>query len=249
MLNDFTEGQGVFQIYNESEDYFASIAIYSDEVEGAYNKDNIYYDYTFLALYTDTVEAGYIQVEFKKYASDTVTVIAVGDTTKVDASLMGKDGNIYHIVMKHYIPTPTSFVDVNIENGKAFSDPEEGTITFAGSNSDYVLALYLLNNGAGTYTTDDVIYLNDDEGTYLLNSTTDVMPLIISANITVADDYSFTAQFISTDAVQYNITFKATETALDNTTLDATPAQKLIRDGQLVIIKGGVEYNALGVQL
>ena len=29
----------------------------------------------------------------------------------------------------------------------------------------------------------------------------------------------------------------------------ATPAQKLIRDGQLVIIKGGVEYNALGVQL
>lgn len=249
ILNDFTEDQGVFQIYDESEEHFISIAAYSEQLVGGYNKNDIYYDYTILALYTDTVEAGYIEVEFKKYASDTITVKVVGDTTVVDASLMGKDGNIYHIVMKHYIPTPTSFVDVAIDNGKAFSDPEEGTVTFAGSNSDYVLALYLFNNGAGTYTTDDVIYLNDEEGTYLLNTTTDAMPLIISANITVADDYSFTAQFISTDAVQYNITFKATETALDNTTLDAAPAQKLIRDGQLVIIKGGVEYNALGVQL
>ena len=252
-LNDFTESMGALQVYNENEDYFTSIAIYSDHVEGGYNKDNIYYDYTFLAIYTDTVEDGYIEVNFKKYASDTVTVKVVGDTTMVDASLMGKDGNIYHIVMKHYIPTPTSFVDVVFDNGKAYANADDygNLMDFTAENDTYRIGVNLNWTGAGTYTQEDMNGLNNygEEASYLANVTNEQFIDIIAATMTVADDYSFTAQFISTDAVQYNITFKATETALDNTTLDATPAQKLIRDGQLVIIKGGVEYNALGVQL
>ncbi len=252
-LNDFTESMGALQVYNDGDEYYASIAIYSDHVESGYNKDNIYYDYTFLAIYTDTVEDGYIEVEFKKYASDTVTVKVVGDTTMVDASLMGKDGNIYHIVMKHYIPTPTSFVNVVFDNGKAYASADDygNLMDFTAENDTYKIGVNLNWTGVGTYTQEDMNGLNnyDEETSYLVNVANRQFINIIAATMTVADDYSFTAQFISTDAVQYNITFKATETALDNTTLDATPAQKLIRDGQLVIIKGGVEYNALGVQL
>lgn len=252
-LNDFTESMGALQVYNDGDEYYASIAIYSEQVEGGYNKDDIYYDYTFLAIYTDTVEDGYIEVNFKKYASDTVTVKAVGDTTMVDASLMGKDGNIYHIVMKHYIPTPTSFVNVAFDNGKAYSSTDDYgyLMDFTAANDTYQIGVNLNWTGAGTYTQEDMNGLNNygEEASYLANVVNKQFIDIIAATMTVADDYSFTAQLISTDAVQYNITFKATETALENAALDAAPAQKLIRDGQVVIIKGGVEYNALGVQL
>ena len=153
----------------------------------------------------------------------------------------------------HYIPTPTSFVNVVFDNGKAYASADDygNLMDFTAENDTYKIGVNLNWTGVGTYTQEDMNGLNnyDEETSYLVNVANRQFINIIAATMTVADDYSFTAQFISTDAVQYNITFKATETALDNTTLDATPAQKLIRDGQLVIIKGGVEYNALGVQL
>lgn len=37
-------------------------------------------------------------------------------------------------------------------------------------------------------------------------------------------------------------------TAIDNTTL-RTPSVKTIENGQLVIIRDGVKYNAMGIQL
>ena len=163
---------------------------------------------------------------------------------------MGKDGNIYHVVMKYYIPTPTQFINVTLTGTvDAATYAEYGLTNFEAADENYAISLLLECNGAGTYTMDALYGMNSTQGSYLGDMQTKYIIDIVSANIVLAADNSFTAQFISTDARQFNITFTPSMTALSNTTADEAKALKVVRNGQLVIIKNGVEYNALGAQL
>lgn len=161
---------------------------------------------------------------------------------------MGKDGNIYHVVMKYYIPTPTQSIDVTL-TGTVDADTYAGFTNFEASDENYAISLLLACDGAGTYTMDDLYGMNSPQGSYLGDMQTKYIIDIVSANIVLAADNSFTAKFISTDARQFNITFTPSMTALSNTTANEAKALKVVRNGQLVIIKNGVEYNALGAQL
>lgn len=233
-----------FQIQGSSTEYYASVCVNTSHLTGTFGKADIDYKYTAVTFDGET----YIYA--KEYDSNTVNVSLSADTTIVEASVMGKDGNIYHIVMKYYIPTPTQSIDVTLTGTVDKEDADYGYVDFEASNADYALVLQLTSyTGAGTYTINDLYGINDPDGSYLGDMQTQNIIDIVSANIVLAADNSFTAQFISTDARLFNITFTPSMTALSNTTADEAKALKVVRNGQLVIIKNGVEYNALGAQL
>ncbi len=234
-----------FEISGMNDSYYVVLDIISNQVVGTYGKTD--FDYAYTAIYAIGGDSE-TKIAVKEYDSNTATVSVKGDTTIVDASVMGKDGNIYHVVMKYYIPTPTQSIDVTL-TGTVDADAEYGLTNFEASDENYAISLLLACDGAGTYTMDDLYGMNSTQGSYLGDMQTKYIIDIVSANIALAADNSFTAQFISTDARQFNITFTPSMTALSNTTADEAKALKVVRNGQLVIIKNGVEYNALGAQL
>lgn len=236
-----------FEISGMNDSYYVVLDIISNQVVGTYGKAD--FDYAYTAIYAISGDSE-TKIAVKEYDSNTATVTINGDTTIVDASVMGKDGNIYHVVMMYYIPTPTQFIDVTL-TGTVDADTYAGygLTNFEASDENYAISLLLACNGAGTYTMDALSGMNSTQGSYLGDMQTKYIIEIVSANIVLAADNSFTAQFISTDARQFNITFTPSMTALSNTTADEAKALKVVRNGQLVIIKNGVEYNALGVQL
>ncbi len=235
-----------FQIIGEDDNYYASICVNTSTLTGTFTNADIDYDYTGLYLLDGDDET---KVKIKSYDSNTVTVSTKGDTTIVEASLMAKDGNIYHIVLKHYIPTPTSFVNIAITDGEVDADTYANykAVIFSGETDDYELNLIIYTNGAGNYTTDDVVSMNSYS--YLGDYTTGYIVMIMDVKLKLADDNSFTATLISNTACQYNITFTPAATAVENVEAAKAKAMKAIRNGQIVILKNGVEYNALGVQL
>lgn len=236
-----------FEISGMNDSYYVVLDIISNQVVGTYGKAD--FDYTYTAIYAIGGDSE-TKIAVKEYDSNTATVSVKDDTTIVDASVMGKDGNIYHVVMKYYIPTPTQSIDVTL-TGTVDADTYagHGLTNFEASDENYAISLLLACNGASTYTMDDLYGMNSTKGSYLGDMQTKYIIDIVSANIVLAADNSFTAQFISTDARQFNITFTPSMTALSNTTADEAKALKVVRNGQLVIIKNGVEYNALGAQL
>ena len=236
-----------FEISGMNDSYYVVLDIISNQVVGTYGKTD--FDYAYTAIYAIGGDSE-TKIAVKEYDSNTATVTINGDTTIVDASVMGKDGNIYHVVMKYYIPTPTQFINVTLTGTvDAATYAEYGLTNFEAADESYAISLLLECNGAGTYTMDALYGMNSTQGSYLGDMQTKYIIDIVSANIVLAADNSFTAQFISTDARQFNITFTPSMTALSNTTTDEAKALKVVRNGQLVIIKNGVEYNALGAQL
>lgn len=245
ILTNNTADTPWFEISGMNDSYYVVLDIISNQVVGTYGKTD--FDYAYTAIYAIGGDSE-TKIAVKEYDSNTATVSVKGDTTIVDASVMGKDGNIYHVVMKYYIPTPTQSIDVTL-TGTVDADAEYGLTNFEASDENYAISLLLACDGAGTYTMDDLYGMNSTQGSYLGDMQTKYIIDIVSANIALAADNSFTAQFISTDARQFNITFTPSMTALSNTTADEAKALKVVRNGQLVIIKNGVEYNALGAQL
>lgn len=233
------------EFVGEQGDNFVVLDLITPNKIGTFGKENI--DYTYTAFTTD----GFTYVYAKEYDTNKVTVSQKGDTTVIDASIMGKDGNVYHIIMKHYIPTPTKTITLNFTDGDVDKDTfaKSGAVHFQAKNDKYSISLILLCDGAGTYNMEDIIGMNSKQYSFLYDEDDFNRLSIVSTKIELAADNSFTAEFINTDACQYNITFTPKKTAIENTSVEAVKAKKVIRDGQLVIIKNNVEYNALGTQL
>lgn len=236
-----------FEFSGQKDNYYVVLDILSSTLVGKHGNDEFDFDYTAIYVVDGENET---KIACKSYDTNTATITINGDTTIADANIMGKDGNNYHVVMKYYIPTPTKFIDVTFA-GTVDTETykQNDAIIWEAQNEDYVMSLILFNDGAGTYTFDDIVGMNNTSYSYFGDLNTKYVVDIISATIVLAADNSFTAQFISTDARQFNITFTPSMTALSNTTTDEAKALKVVRNGQLVIIKNGVEYNALGAQL
>lgn len=236
-----------FEFSGQKDNYYVVLDILSNTLVGKHGNEEFDFEYTAIYVVNGEKET---KIACKSYDTNTATITINGDTTIADANIMGKDGNNYHVVMKYYIPTPTEFIDVALTgtvNTETYKN--NGAVIYEAQNNDYVLSLILYNDGAGTYTLDDIVGMNNTSYSYFGDLNTKYIINIISATIVVAADNSFTAQLISTDARQFNITFTPSKTALGNTIADSAKAQKVLRDGQVVIIKNGAEYNALGAQL
>ena len=232
-----------FQITGSSTAYYASVSVNTSHLLGTFGKADI--DYTYTAVTSD----GETYIYAKEYDSNTVNVSKSADTTIVDASVMGKDGNIYHITMKYYIPTPTQTINVTLQGEMdPYTYADYGLIKFDAEDDSYMLSL-ILPSKAGTYAFSDITLMNSTSYSFFGDLKTGYIIEIVDASLTMTSTYAITGYFISTDARKFNLKFSLLGTDLDNTKADDAKAQKVLRNGQLVIIKNGVEYNALGTQL
>lgn len=246
ILTDNTGTDGYFEITGYDAPYYVVLAINSNQVAGTYGKAD--FDYNYSAIIDYSSDEG-TEIALKKYDSNTATVSVKGDTTFVDASVMGKDGNIYHITMKHYVPTPTQTINITLQGTMdSYSYADNGLIKFAAEDDSYILSL-ILPSEAGTYAFSDIALMNNSTYSYLGDLKTGYIIEIVDASLTMTSQYAITGYLISTDARKFNLNFSLWGTAIDNTKADGAKAQKVLRDGQLVIIKNGAEYNALGTQL
>ena len=82
--------------------------------------------------------------------------------------------------------------------------------------------------------------------------------IVFAANTAANSDLKFTAdesksvKTTTLSRILASVTLKAPKdepTAIENTSLKATKAQKVVRDGQIIIIRDGKTFNALGAQI
>lgn len=195
---------------------------------------DVYLDYTLIDMAPNTVAV---------YSLDEENNLAKFEGTFIN----GIDTLVISMTGAPYVDpatiVPTDTIDINMYEGQIYL--KYGFLTIEGKNKDYNLAITLVDGDAheGVTTADfakaSILTVNADasqisflHGTLTVNETDDTA----------------TAGLLGSDHVWYNImvtTKEAPVSAVDNITTTVAP-QKVIRNGQLIIIKNGVEYNVVG---
>lgn len=152
-LVDATVTSSAFQFSALENNYYTSIFIYSDQVEGEYETMDMYDpDYNYIAHLTAT------DTTFIDFLDLNAVVTKEGKTYNLVADVLGSDTIMYHITMSYTKPDPTDTIDIVATN--LFIDEFEFwgmTFTSAtASNDDYQVAFELsIPLVAGEYTTED----------------------------------------------------------------------------------------------
>ena len=152
-LVDATASSEVFQFSALENDYYTSIFIYSDQVEGEYTTMDMYdpyYNYIAHLTATDTTFIDFLDLN--------AVVTKEGKTYNLVADVLGSDTIMYHITMSYTKPDPTDTIEIVATN--LFIDEFEfWGMTFCSvdaSNAEYQVAFELsIPLEAGEYTTSD----------------------------------------------------------------------------------------------
>ena len=201
---------------NYNEPFYACIDVVGVELGGDFTLDDIEPNYTL--LFSD-----YANREMVNIADLQGTIYQVGDTTFIDADIIGYDAVLYDVQLWHCVPTPTDTVKVDIAAEFINKIENGGYYQLAGYNAEntlYVSLAPLTDEAvAGTFVNDGVFsrfgegqydFLCDNTVIYK-NENGEVVPYLIekcTMDVTMADngDITATATFIATDAVQYEVT-------------------------------------------
>lgn len=202
---------------NFNEQFYAGIDVVGVELGGSFTMDDIDPNYTL--IFSD-----YANRVMMNMADMQGTVYQVGDTTFIDAEVIGYDAVLYDVQLWHCVPTPTETVQVEI--AAEFTNKIEetnGYYQLAGYNAEntlYVSLAPLTDEAvAGTFVNDGV-FSRFGEGQYdflcdytaiYKNENGEVVPYLIekcTMDVTMTDNGNITATatFIATDAIQYEVT-------------------------------------------
>lgn len=247
--NDATATSGWWQIMGESDSYVFSLSNAGEiaQAAGTYTVADLDPDFSYISLYgaTDTVDVAFVD------GSVTVAISEEGIVT-VNGTLVGADGNNYIFNLTYKDPTAEKTVDVAIPEWQLVDDYVAYLNLFAvageDANGTYVQLSFNMPEGAteiaGDYTEED--FDQQYFGSYVEDANGDHR--IFSATIKVVQNEAGEV-FVTADILCYNNTlYKVTTPAgqgLSNTAVD-TKAIKSIVNGQLIIEKKGVKYNAQG---
>lgn len=244
VYTDNTSSYGWWILSAQKDDYTIELSnYYSTQVAGTYTDDEIDLNYSNIS-YTDGTKITFVSGSF------TVTVDANSGNITLSGTLIGNDGNYYHIYMLYIAPIAQNEETLVIPNAAFYDEywESEGVFQVYGYANDTLgVALGVFSESrAGSYTKDNLyadwsyIYLNQQS------------ILVYEASITIVENedgsYTVTADLLCENNTLYHVTMTVpapVETAIDNAAVDAK-AVKLIRDGQFFIIKNGVHYNAQG---
>lgn len=240
---DYCASQGWWQMFYEGADMIVSLSNnYSTEAPGTYTMADLDASYCYVK-YLDPVK----QISF---TSGEIVLAEEGDKVTIKGDLVGNDGNIYRFDLTYGDPTAEREVDVVITDGEVglYESSQMAAIEGTDANGVFVQLVLYYTGGAfeGDFTEED-LYSNysviaEEEGVY---------QSIFSADINVvpgnANSYKITATVLCYNNTQYNldITVPGDGTGINNA--EATiKAVKAIENGQLMIEKNGVRYNANG---
>jgi hypothetical protein len=242
---DAVAEDGWWQIMGGSDAYGFSISnVSTTETAGVYTVDDLDPDYSYISIYgeKDTVDVAF------ESGSVTVAISNEGVVT-VKGTLVGSDGNNYIFDLTYKDPVAEKTVNINITNAE-LSDYTEMYTMFgvAGEDADKNFVQFYIESEtiAGEYTEED---LNVQYTGIMVG---EEVPSIFSATIKVVANangsYTVTATVLCYNNTLYNITMTVpSDTPEGVDAVNATvKALKSIVNGQLVIEKAGVRYNAQG---
>ncbi len=201
-LVDATLSSSAFQFSAFENGYYTSIFIYSDQVEGEYDKMDMYdpyYNYIAHIEGTDTT--------FIDFLGLNAVVTKEGKTYNLVADVLGSDTIMYHITMSYTKPDPTDTIDIVATN--LYIDEFEfyGMVitTATASNDEYEVTFDLsVALEAGEYTTGD---FNASYSSILRTADmTEIGMTEITATVTgEGGDRVIKAEVVGSDNVLYNM--------------------------------------------
>ena len=247
MFSDAVASYGYWDIYGENENYAIELSnISTTEVPGVYTVEDLDADYSYvvaLAAPKDTIHFTAGQVEVAVSAEGVVTVVG---------QLTGDDSNIYNINLTYKDPVAEKTVTVAIPEATLFTGYASyglyGAYGYTADSATYVqLGIWVEQEFQGDFTEDDLDYKYIGSG--LIDA--DGTQSIFSAAITVTPGNGEGVYRITADLLCYNNTlYKVTmQIGIEQGIEDVDAAVKAIKsivNGQLIIEKNGVQYNAQG---
>jgi len=238
---------GDFYFVAEDEEYLLVMDYYSDTKAGEFALEDLYTKY--VALYaiegTDTTAVKYEDVNLK--------VVENEEGYDVEVAWLGSDLHCYLLHLTSLKPVPTDTVQVNLEDAQhedlgMYASYYGFThyVLAANADSSLVIALAVKNtNLIGKIEFSDLYLENcgvkaDGEFSMLEDAE-------FTASLDEEGIYTLEGWLFAENGVVYEFVIKTAKPveAVENTNA-AVKAEKVLRNGQLFIIKNGVEYNALG---
>ena len=241
---DFTDytagdpnGDKWFQAISEDEEYSFSVCINTDHLVGSFGNED--FDAQYTVLYATS------KINLDSLISSQVS--ESNDTVFIETTVRGRDGVVYIFTQKVYEPEIVD--EKNIELPGEMDDTyfaSYGTVDFIGADAanEFVISLYVNDGFVGTYTESDLdsYYCKYEVGGQDLN-------VHAIENIIVAAEeggYVLTADILTKEGILYHLTIHGSYTQGVEDVVAEGKAVKVLRDGQLIIIKNGVKYNAQG---
>ena len=236
---DYILSESYWMFEAENEDLYIMLSnLECDQAAGTYEFEDLDPDYCYILTETDSI--------WFTAGSLTVTEAQNGDIS-VAGQLTGKDRNIYDIQLTYVAPKPLyeetlTIISANIEY-------EDGVLAIYGTDADgvYVQIVVESDVATGTFTLTNENY-NGGYCLILLDEEEEDYTYMYSGSFTVTSypfGYVVRANILCDDNTLYHITFTESVTGIESVNAN-TKAVKTIKDGQLLIEKAGVRYNAAG---
>ena len=201
-LVDATVTSSAFQFSALENNYYTSIFIYSDQVEGEYETTDMYdpyYNYIAHLTATDTTFIDFLDLH--------AVVTKEGKTYNLVADVLGSDTVLYHITMSYTKPDPTDTIDI-VATNLYIDEFEFWGMTFCSveaSNAEYQVAFELSQPlTAGEYTTSD--FDASYCGILRLSDETEITMTEITATVTgEGKGRAIKAAVVGDDNILYNM--------------------------------------------
>ncbi len=202
-LVDGTRSSSTFQFWGDENGVYTSILLASEQVEGEYNRFDMYVDYANYIMFVDGTDTTFVDF------LDLNAVVTKEDKTyKLVADALGSDTIMYHITMSYTKPAPTETIDIVATNMVVDEFEFWGMVfcTVQASNDEYTVTLDMANGlPMGELTSEDfnVAYSSVYR---IADSTEIVFDEIISATVSeVEGKPAVKAQVVGVDNILYNL--------------------------------------------
>lgn len=202
-LVDGTRSSSTFQFWGDENGVYTSILLASEQVEGEYNRFDMYVAYANYIMFVDGTDTTFVDF------LDLNAVVTKEDKTyNLVADALGSDTIMYHITMSYTKPAPTDTIDIVATNMVVDEFEFFGQLwcTVSASNDEYTVTLDMANGlPMGELTSEDfnvewssVYRIADDEEIAFDD--------ILSATVTEVDGQrAIRAQALGVDTILYNL--------------------------------------------
>ena len=202
-LVDGTRSSETFQFWGDENGVYTSILLASEQVEGEYDKFDMYVAYANYIMFVDGTDTTFVD-----FLDLNAVVTKEGKTYNLVADALGSDTIMYHITMSYTKPAPTDTIDIVATNMTVEEFEFFGMVicTVSASNDDYKVTLDMANGlPMGELTSEDfnVAYSSVYR---IADSTEIVFDEIISATVSeVEGKPAVKAQVVGVDNILYNL--------------------------------------------
>ena len=253
------------QIFNENDQYSASINVSDVELGGEFDEEYIIDFYTYLEA-KDGTPITVAEIKDGK-------LYQVGDTTKMEADFVTFEGVLYQVRLWYVAPTPTQTVKLDIKDAEMIIDFDYSQVyNLVGYTDDkqtaFVVTVYATSKDdiAGTFVNDGLFgkfgdgrYDFDASNSYIgkYNAATESYDLyyIQKGQFTVTldeeDNVTLTASVVCEDAIQYDVTLtsKYEEPHIEFDAEEGPVERVYGANAEVIINDYSADYGLISVQI